>query len=88
MKQRRRTRGIFVDNIKEFSQDWDLERLDKALEALFLLDRRKCQIVELRYFGGLTLEETARVLKTTPEALKREWSIAKAWLLRNMNESI
>jgi RNA polymerase sigma-70 factor (ECF subfamily) len=54
--------------------------LDEALESLSKVDGRKCRVVELRYFGGLSVEETAEVLKISPETAKRDWKMAKAWL--------
>ena len=59
--------------------------LDDALEELGKIDERKLRIVELRFFGGLTVEETAEVLKISPITVKREWRSARAWLLREMN---
>jgi RNA polymerase sigma factor (TIGR02999 family) len=58
----------------------DLVALDTALEKLGRLDPRQSQIVELRYFGGLTNEETAEALGISPATVKREWTVAKAWL--------
>ncbi len=58
----------------------DLVALDDALNALAAFDPRKSQIVELRYFGGLTVEETAEVLQVAPITVMREWNKAKAWL--------
>ncbi len=58
----------------------DLVAIDDALNALATHDPRKSQIVELRFFGGLTVEETAAVLKISPRTVKREWSLARAWL--------
>jgi RNA polymerase sigma factor (TIGR02999 family) len=58
--------------------------LDRALDALAALDARQAQIVELRYFGGLTVEETAKVLSVSPKTVKRDWSIARAWLRREL----
>src|SRR5262245_40078192 len=58
----------------------DLAAIDDALNALGTRDARKSQIVELRFFGGLTVEETAEVLKISPRTVKREWSLARAWL--------
>jgi RNA polymerase sigma factor (sigma-70 family) len=55
-------------------------RLDKSLERLAQLDPRQSKIVELRFFAGLTVEETAEVLHVSPKTVKRDWSIAKAWL--------
>ena len=58
----------------------DLVALDEALHRLAAIDARKCQIVELRFFGGLSVEETAEALKISPRTVKREWSLAQAWL--------
>lgn len=58
----------------------ELVALDEALTRLAKLDERKSKIVELRFFGGLTVEETAEVLKLSPITIKREWRSAKAWL--------
>jgi RNA polymerase sigma factor (TIGR02999 family) len=58
----------------------DLVALDEALERLNAFDARKSRIVELRFFGGLTVEETAEVLNVSPRTVKREWSLAQAWL--------
>jgi RNA polymerase sigma factor (TIGR02999 family) len=60
--------------------------LDEALERLTAQDARKSQIVELRYFGGLTVEETAEFLKLSPRTVEREWTMAKAWLYRELSE--
>jgi RNA polymerase sigma factor (TIGR02999 family) len=61
------------------------EELDGALDRLGCLDPRQSQIVELRYFGGLTVEETAQVLGVSPKTVKRDWSLARAWLRRELN---
>jgi RNA polymerase sigma-70 factor, ECF subfamily len=61
-------------------RDIDLLALDKALNELAELDERQEQIVELRYFSGLSIEETAEVLHISPATVKRDWSMAKAWL--------
>jgi RNA polymerase sigma factor (TIGR02999 family) len=58
--------------------------VDEALKALAKVDQRKSQIVELRFFGGLSIEETAEVLKVSSRTVKRDWTLAKAWLLREM----
>jgi RNA polymerase sigma-70 factor (ECF subfamily) len=58
----------------------DLVAIDDALNTLATRDSRKSEIVELRFFGGLTVEETAEVLKISPRTVKREWSLARAWL--------
>jgi RNA polymerase sigma factor (TIGR02999 family) len=64
----------------------ELLALDEALEELAAQDPRKNQIVELRYFGGLTVEETAEFLKLSPRTVEREWTMAKAWLYRALTE--
>ncbi|HWC75896.1 MAG TPA: sigma-70 family RNA polymerase sigma factor [Blastocatellia bacterium] len=64
----------------------DLVALDDALNSLAVLDPRKSKVVELRFFGGLTVEEAAHVLKVSVETIMRDWKMAKAWLLREMSE--
>jgi RNA polymerase sigma-70 factor, ECF subfamily len=59
--------------------------LDHAMQALAEVDARKSQIVELRYFGGLTVEETAEFLKISEATVMRDWSLAKAWLYRELH---
>ena len=66
-------------------QSEELLALDEALERLEVQDPRKSQIVELRYFGGLTVEETAEFLKLSHRTVKREWRMAKAWLYRALS---
>jgi RNA polymerase sigma-70 factor, ECF subfamily len=61
-------------------QSSELVRLDRSLERLATLDPRQSKIVELRFFGGLTVEQTAEVLGISPKTVKRDWSMAKAWL--------
>lgn len=63
-------------------QDAEIVAIDEALFALAAVDARKSQVVELRFFGGLSVEETAEVLKVSPETVKRDWRFAKAWLYR------
>jgi RNA polymerase sigma-70 factor, ECF subfamily len=60
--------------------------LDDALEELARIDERKCRVVELRYFGGLSVEETAEALGVSIQTVGRDWSTAKAWLLREMSK--
>src|SRR6266568_4108939 len=62
----------------------DLTALDDALNALSRVDQRKVQIVEMRFFGGLSVEETAEVMKTSPRTVMRDWNAAKAWLYREL----
>lgn len=68
------------------SRSEELLALDEALESLAAQDPRKSQIVELRYFGGLTAEETADFLKLSLRTVEREWNMAKAWLYRALSE--
>ena len=70
------------------SRQTDIVALDDALNALARLDPRKAQVVEIRFFGGLDIKETARVLNVSPDTVLRDWRLAKAWLLRQLsNES-
>jgi RNA polymerase sigma-70 factor, ECF subfamily len=62
----------------------DVVALDDALNSLAAIDPRKSQLVELRFFGGLTIEETAEVLDVSPGTVMRDWTLAKAWLRREM----
>jgi RNA polymerase sigma-70 factor, ECF subfamily len=66
--------------------DANLVALDDALRALDAIDKRKSKVVELRFFGGLSIEETADVLKVSPETVVRDWKLAKMWLLRELSE--
>jgi RNA polymerase sigma-70 factor (ECF subfamily) len=62
----------------------DFVALDDALQALAAFDERKSRVIELRFFGGLSVDETATVLKVSPETVMRDWRLAKAWLQREM----
>ena len=62
----------------------DVLTLDEALASLSKVDPRKGRVVELRYFGGLSVEETAEVLRISPETVHRDWKMAKAWLFREL----
>ena len=64
----------------------DLVALNDALEALAALDARKCQVVEMRFFGGLSVDETADALSVSPETVMRDWKMAKTWLLREIRK--
>jgi RNA polymerase sigma-70 factor (ECF subfamily) len=66
------------------SRGIELQALDEALESLSAIDQRKARVVELRYFGGLSLEETAAVVGISMETAKRDWRMAKAWLLATL----
>lgn len=72
-------------NVATKSQDLDVVALDEALERLAGIDEQQSRIVELRYFSGLTVEETAEVLAISPATVKRDWSMAKAWLHREIS---
>ena len=65
----------------------DLVALDDALKALAVTDARKSRVVELRFFGGLSVEETAEVLKVSPDTVLRDWRLAKVWLARDMGKA-
>lgn len=65
----------------------DLEALDQALNALAEFDPRPARVVELRYFAGLSIEETAAVLDLSPATIKREWSVARLWLRRRLDQA-
>jgi len=65
-------------------QDRDIIALDDALREMTTLYARQSQVVEMRFYGGLTVEETADVLKVSPETVKRDWKFARVWLLRAM----
>ena len=65
----------------------DLVALDDALKSLAGVDPRKSQVVELRFFGGLTVEETAEALQLSPRTVMREWSLAQAWLYRELSKN-
>jgi len=64
----------------------DVEALDQALERLSALDADQARLVELRYFGGLTIEETAEVIGVSPATVKRSWTVAKAWLKKELEQ--
>lgn len=80
---------ISLDEVATFGpdRDADLVMLDDALLTLARFDPRKAQVVELRFFGGLSVEESAEVLKISPITVMRDWSTARAWLYREMSGS-
>ena len=63
----------------------DVLALDEALDALAAIDSRQCRVVELRFFGGLTIDEAAEALDVSPATVEREWALAKAWLHRRLS---
>ena len=66
----------------------DVLELDAALEKLAALDPQQARIVELRYFGGLTVEEAAEALEISPATVKRHWTIARAWLRKELDPNL
>ncbi len=64
--------------------DIGIDKLDEALTALAEFDPRKAKVVEMRFFGGLSIDETAAVLKVSPETVQRDWRLAKVWLLKEL----
>src|SRR5262249_5274972 len=89
--RRRQKRGggavrVNLDDVGELpdSKEHDLVALSDALSGLATFDARMSQVVELRFFGGLTVDETAHVLNISPETVMRDWKTAKAWLLREV----
>lgn len=80
---------IALDDAISFSRekDVDLLRLEESLKTLEEMDERQAKIVELRFFGGLSIEETAYVMDISPSTVKREWVIAKAWFQRELTRN-
>jgi RNA polymerase sigma factor (TIGR02999 family) len=80
---------VTIDDAREIGQgkDANLVALSDALSTLATFDDRMSQVVELRFFGGLSVQETADVLKVSPETVMRDWKTAKAWLLRELSRS-
>jgi len=83
------TRQVSLDEALVVSHDRaaDLVALDDALTALATIDARKSRVVELRFFGGLSVEETAEVLKVSPRTVLQDWNLARVWLLREISEN-
>jgi RNA polymerase sigma factor (sigma-70 family) len=67
------------------ARDLDVIALDDALQRLSMLDEGQAKIVEMRFFAGLSIEETAEALGISPATVKRDWAMAKAWLMRDLN---
>lgn len=89
-KSQKRGAGQFCIELEEgltagSSPEANLLELDDALNRLAALDQRKSQVVELRFFGGLNLEETAEALKVSAKTVQRDWDLARAWLYREMS---
>jgi RNA polymerase sigma factor (TIGR02999 family) len=75
-----------LDEIPDVSSERDRElvAIDDALKTLAEMDPRKARVIELRFFGGLSVEVTAEVLKISPQSVMRDWKLAKAWLMREL----
>jgi RNA polymerase sigma factor (TIGR02999 family) len=86
IKRGGRTRHVSLDDALIVSQERgdDLVALDDAMQALAAKDLRKSQVVEMRFFGGLSVDETAEALHVSPQTVMRDWQIAKVWLLREL----
>jgi RNA polymerase sigma factor (TIGR02999 family) len=80
-----RRRVTFDEGMVPVELDWDLVELDEALAALARKDERKSRVVELRFFGGLSSEDIAEILDVTPQTVRRDWRLSKAWLLREIS---
>lgn len=82
-------RPIPLDEVFVFAPERSLElvMLDQSLERLAQIDDRQCKVVELRFFGGLSVEETSEALGVSPKTVKRDWSMAKAWLHGDLKTS-
>ena len=83
-------RQVSLDEAMIVSEERSAEviALDDALKGLTQFDPRKSQIVELRFFGGLSIEETAEILKVSPGTVMRDWTLAKAWLRKQMVSAV
>lgn len=79
---------VFLEDIGEISVEVNenLIELDMALSQLEEFDPQQSKVIELRYFGGMTIEETAEVLRISPATVKREWTLARAWLFEKVSE--
>ena len=66
----------------------DLIALDRALDALAAIDERKSRVIEMRFFGGMTVEETAEALHVSTDTVKRDWKLAKMWLLKQLDGAV
>jgi RNA polymerase sigma-70 factor (ECF subfamily) len=81
-----RASSVNLDQVPDLSgRAGELIALDDALNTLAQMDPRKARVIELRFFGGLSVEETAEVLKISPQSVMRDWKLAKAWLKRELS---
>jgi RNA polymerase sigma factor (TIGR02999 family) len=90
LKRGGETRRVSLDEALIVSEEpgTDLVALDDALSALAALDQRQCQVVEMRFFGGMSVDETAEALKISPTTVRRDWTLARAWLHRELNKAV
>lgn len=86
LKRGGKVRQVSIDTVQLPGEDLDLNlvALDDALKVLSKVDERKCRVVELRFFGGLSVSETAEVLKVSSDTVLRDWRLAKVWLRREI----
>lgn len=75
------------DMVISYSRSAEMIALDDALNRLAILDERKTKVVEMKFFGGLKVEEIAEVLKVSPETVKRDWGFSRTWLLRELSNT-
>lgn len=75
-----------ISDVTDKSRPLDLLALDQALDGLASFDSQQGRIVELKFFGGLSIEETAEVIGISPATIKREWALAKSWLFRELSK--
>jgi RNA polymerase sigma factor (TIGR02999 family) len=78
--------GLEEELIVSHERDHDLIALDAALQQLEALEPRKARVVEMRFFGGLSVEESAEVLQVSEITIRRDWQFAKTWLLREISK--
>jgi RNA polymerase sigma factor (TIGR02999 family) len=89
-RRKKRAGGVQVslsEALLTTEQPYDLLMLDDALDALAALDPRRSRVVELRFFGGLDVKQTAAVLGVSPETVMRDWKLARAWLRRELQRT-
>jgi RNA polymerase sigma factor (TIGR02999 family) len=86
--QRHTADKLNLDSIPAPNSDCSVEfvALDDALNDLTRIDGRKAKVIELRFFGGLSVEETAEVLEISPQSVMRDWKLARAWLMRELRK--
>jgi RNA polymerase sigma factor (TIGR02999 family) len=88
LKRANHSTAINLDELPDlgFQHAEELAALDDALNALAQFDARKARVIELRFFGGLSVEETAEAVRISPQSVMRDWKLAKAWLMRELSQ--